>query len=59
MIGDSMVAGMVSVLARGGSYEEMIKMGVACGSAATMNAGTQLFKKEDALKLFGWLMGKG
>jgi 6-phosphofructokinase 2 len=56
--GDSMVAGMVSVLAQGGSYTEMVRMGVACGSAATMNAGTQLFKKEDALKLFGWLMSR-
>ncbi|MBC7913281.1 MAG: 1-phosphofructokinase family hexose kinase [Pyrinomonadaceae bacterium] len=54
--GDSMVAGMVSVLARNGSYTEMVKMGVACGSAATMNAGTQLFKQEDALRLFKWLM---
>jgi len=53
--GDSMVAGMVSVLAKGGNYSEMVRMGVACGSAATMNAGTQLFKKEDALKLFEWL----
>ncbi|MBC8054477.1 MAG: 1-phosphofructokinase family hexose kinase [Sphingobacteriaceae bacterium] len=56
--GDSMVAGMVSVLANGGSYPEMVRMGVACGSAATMNAGTQLFKKDDAAKLFNWLMSK-
>ena len=56
--GDSMVAGMVSVLARNGSYSEMVRMGVACGSAATMNAGTQLFKKEDALRLCKWLMCK-
>jgi len=53
--GDSMVAGMVSVLANGGSFEEMVKMGVACGSAATMNAGTQLFKKKDAERLFEYL----
>lgn len=56
--GDSMVAGMVSVLAKGGSYEEMVRMGVACGSAATMNAGTQLFKQEDAFRLFNWLMSR-
>ncbi|MEJ6979163.1 1-phosphofructokinase family hexose kinase [Pedobacter sp. P351] len=56
--GDSMVAGMVSVLARGGNYSEMVRMGVACGSAATMNSGTQLFKKEDALRLFKWLKNK-
>ncbi|WP_256013529.1 1-phosphofructokinase family hexose kinase [Desertivirga xinjiangensis] len=53
--GDSMVAGMVSVLARDGSYSEMVRMGVACGSAATMNSGTQLFKKEDAYRLFEFL----
>ena len=56
--GDSMVAGMVSVLARNGSYSEMVRMGVACGSAATMNAGTQLFKKEDVFRLYKWLMCK-
>lgn len=56
--GDSMVAGMVSVLARGGSHKEMIAMGVACGTAATMNPGTGLFKKDDAEKLYNWLMKK-
>ncbi len=53
--GDSMVAGMVSVLANGGSLTEMARMGVACGSAATMNPGTGLFKKEDAERLYKWL----
>jgi 6-phosphofructokinase 2 len=33
-------------------------LGVACGSAATMNEGTQLFKKEDAQRLFEWLNNK-
>jgi len=56
--GDSMVAGMIFVLANGGSYSEMVRMGVACGSAATMNAGTQLFNPEDATKLFKWLMSR-
>jgi 6-phosphofructokinase 2 len=53
--GDSMVAGMVSVIAKGGSMYEMIRMGVACGTAATMNPGTGLFKKEDAERLYNWL----
>lgn len=53
--GDSMVAGMVSVLANGGSTNDMIRMGVACGTAATMNPGTGLFKPDDAKKLFNWL----
>lgn len=54
--GDSMVAGMVHQLARGLSLQEMIKMGVACGTAATMNPGTELFKREDAERLYEWLM---
>lgn len=53
--GDSMVAGMISVLARGGDCSEMARMGVACGTAATMNPGTGLFKKHDADRLFKWL----
>lgn len=54
--GDSMVAGMVHQLARGASLQEVIRMGVACGTAATMNPGTELFKREDAERLYGWLM---
>jgi len=53
--GDSMVGGMVWALAEKKDLSEMLRWGVACGSAATMNEGTQLFKKEDALKLFKWL----
>ncbi|GGB74561.1 phosphofructokinase [Flavobacterium suaedae] len=53
--GDSMVAGMVSVMAKGGTPLEMARMGVACGSAATMNPGTGLFKPEDSDKLYNWL----
>jgi 6-phosphofructokinase 2 len=34
------------------SLKEVISFGVACGSAATMNEGTQLFNWEDAEKLF-------
>ena len=53
--GDSMVGGMVWALSEGKSLQEMIRWGVACGSAATMNEGTQLFKKADAERLFVWL----
>lgn len=53
--GDSMVAGMVSVLANGGTLTEMARMGVACGSAATMSSGTGLFSKKNAEKLYKWL----
>jgi 6-phosphofructokinase 2 len=33
----------------------MVRMGVACGTAATLNVGTQLFKKEDAHKMLDWI----
>ncbi len=50
--GDSMVAGMTYMLQQNRPLEEVIRFGVACGSAATMNEGTQLFKKEDAERLY-------
>jgi 6-phosphofructokinase 2 len=53
--GDSMVAGMVWALSEGKSLSEMLRMGVACGSAATMNKGSQLFKKSDVDKLYDWI----
>jgi 6-phosphofructokinase 2 len=40
--GDSMVAGVVHSLAIGKSLKEAVQYGVACGTAATMNAGTEL-----------------
>lgn len=53
--GDSMVAGMVWMLEQGKSLSEMVRFGVACGTAATMNPGTQLFKKEDVYRLYEWI----
>ena len=50
--GDSMVAGITYSLQKQLSLKEAIRFGVACGSAATMNHGTQLFHKADAEKLF-------
>ena len=50
--GDSMVAGITYFLQKNKSLQEAIRFGVACGSAATMNDGSQLFDKEDAEKLF-------
>jgi 6-phosphofructokinase 2 len=50
--GDSMVGGMVWALSQNLPLSDVLKWGVACGSAATMNEGTQLFKKEDAEKLY-------
>ena len=50
--GDSMVAGFVLSLSEGKNLEDALRYGVACGTAATMNAGTELCNKEDADKLF-------
>lgn len=50
--GDSMVAGITYFLQKGKSLQEAIRFGVACGSAATMNDGTQLFNKADAERLY-------
>ena len=56
--GDSMVGAMVWALSQNKSLKEVVQWGVACGSAATMNEGTQLFKLNDAQRLFEWLKGK-
>ena len=50
--GDSMVAGITYSLQKGKTLKEAIQFGVACGSAATMNEGTQLFIKEDVENLY-------
>ncbi|SOD93417.1 1-phosphofructokinase family hexose kinase [Spirosoma fluviale] len=53
--GDSLVGGMVYALSQGMSYSDMIRLGVACGTAATMNPGTQLFQKADVDRLLSWI----
>jgi 6-phosphofructokinase 2 len=53
--GDSMVAGITYALQKGANLKEALQWGISCGSAATMNPGTNLFKKEDAEKLFAYL----
>ncbi|MBO9729675.1 MAG: 1-phosphofructokinase family hexose kinase [Chitinophaga sp.] len=50
--GDSMLAGIVYSLAKDKEILEAVQFGVACGTAATLNAGTALCKKEDAQFLF-------
>jgi 6-phosphofructokinase 2 len=53
-----MVGGMVWALSQNKPLKEVVQWGVACGSAATMNEGTKLFKKDDAIRLFEWLQTK-
>lgn len=50
--GDSMVAGITLQLSRKKSLLESLQYGVACGTAATMNPGTQLCSKADADHLY-------
>jgi 6-phosphofructokinase 2 len=45
--GDSLVAGIVYCLSKGGSFEESLALGVACGTASTLNPGSMLCRKED------------
>lgn len=49
--GDSMVAGMVYALSLGLKWRDVLLYGVAFGTAATINNGTALCKKEDVEKL--------
>lgn len=53
--GDSMVAGIAYMLERNRPLAEVIRFGVACGTAATMSPGTGLFKKADVYRLYEWL----
>lgn len=50
--GDSMVAGIVSGLLRGLVLEEAVLYGIAAGSAAVMNPGTELCRLDDVERLF-------
>lgn len=57
--GDSMVAGMVWALSEGKPHREVVHTGVACGTAATMNPGTELFHTADVARLLKWLQEYG
>lgn len=53
--GDSMVGSMAWMLEQGATLTEVVRFGVACGTAATMNPGTRLFQKEDVFRLYNWV----
>ena len=57
--GDSTVAGIVFALARGQSWREAVRFGVAAGAAAVMTPGTELCRREDVERLFEQLMQRG
>lgn len=54
--GDSTVAGLVLALARGRSWPEAVRFGVAAGAAAVMTPGTELCRREDVERLYAQLM---
>lgn len=56
--GDSMVAGMVLALSLGKSQPDMIRWGVAAGTAATMTPGSELCRREDVEEIYKWLVEK-
>lgn len=56
--GDSMVAGIVLSLSRGDELSNVIKWGVAAGTAATMTPGTELCRKKDVDEIYNWLKKK-
>jgi 6-phosphofructokinase 2 len=50
--GDSMAAGIVLSLSRGKDLKEALRYGVAAGTAATLNPGTELCKLADVERLY-------
>lgn len=56
--GDSMIAGIVLSLSRGDDLKDVLKWGVAAGTAATMTQGTELCRKEDIEEIMEWLKEK-
>jgi 6-phosphofructokinase 2 len=50
--GDSMVAGLTYQLYQNASLRDTLKLGLACGTAATLQQGTKLFDPEIAWKLY-------
>jgi 6-phosphofructokinase 2 len=55
--GDSMVAGIVFSLSKGNDIIEAAEFGVACGTAATMNEGTELCRLKDVEQLYNSIHG--
>lgn len=53
--GDSMVGAMTLKLADGAPLEDMVRFGVAAGSAATINQGTRLCALDDTQKIYAYL----
>ena len=50
--GDSMVAGLLYKLHYGSDLKDVLMMGIACGTAATLSRGTKLFDRDQAMILY-------
>lgn len=50
--GDSMVAGILHGLKQGKDMRQSVLLGVACGSAATLTPGSELFHADTAFRLY-------
>ncbi len=53
--GDSMVGAMTQRLAQDAPLLDMVRYGVAAGSAATINQGTRLCSQENTERIYHWL----
>ncbi len=56
--GDSMVAGLIYSLSKNNNLKNSLMYGIACGTAATMNKGTELCKISDVEKIYNTLISK-
>ncbi|MDA7746891.1 6-phosphofructokinase II [Psychromonas sp.] len=56
--GDSMVGATIVALVDGLSIREATRRGVAAGTAATMNHGSELCKTEDVESIYQWILKK-
>lgn len=55
--GDSMVAGLVMALHSNKNFKQALQLGVACGTATTMQPGTTLCDPEDVKRLLDLIPG--
>ncbi|TXK46381.1 hexose kinase [Pontibacter qinzhouensis] len=54
--GDSMVGGMILSLLKGWSMLDVVRYGVAAGTACTMTPGSELCRKEDTEQIYKWIL---
>jgi len=56
--GDSMVGATIAALSKGLNIREATRSGVAAGTAATMNHGSELCTAEDVKSIYQWILQK-